>query len=143
MGSYKSADNWLPFMTQREWDAEVEMANRLFHGLKGPGSNPGLRGIPFYLAFMHTEHGLKILENNSRPGDPEIQNILPVLKEDFVDLCLRMIEGALTKVELEHQATVVTYKVPPTYGGKVKEFLGDRRVDLSKAYRLSQDSVDG
>ncbi|MFH0896713.1 MAG: hypothetical protein V1850_01520 [Candidatus Bathyarchaeota archaeon] len=140
MGSYKDANNWLPFMTYKDWDREVEIANKLFKGLKGRGSNPGLRGIPFYLAFMHTGKGLKILENNSRPGDPEIQNILPLLKDDFVDVCLRMIDGTLDRVELERKATVVTYKVPPTYGGKEKEFSGDRRVDLSEAYRLSKDS---
>jgi len=32
---------------------------------------------------------------------------------------------------------VATYKVPPTYGGRVKEHSGDRRVDLSKAEELS------
>ena len=139
MGSYKDVNDWLPFMIRDEWEEEVAVAKKLFRGLKGRGSNPGLRGIPFYLAFMHTGKGVKILENNSRPGDPEIQNLLPILKDDFIDVCLRMIEGALNKVEFERQATVVTYKVPPTYGGKMKEFTGDRRVELSEAYRLSRD----
>jgi len=138
MGSYKDVENWLPFMSREEWEREVDIANKLFKSLKGRGSNPGLRGIPFYLAFMHTRDGLKILECNSRPGDPEIQNLLPILRGDFVDVCLRMVEGTLTKVEFERQATVTTYKVPPTYGGKEKEFTGDRRVDLSEAYKLSK-----
>ena len=51
--------------------------------------------MPLYLAFMHTAGGPKILEDNSRPGDPEIINILPVLKDDFVDVCFRMVEGTL------------------------------------------------
>ncbi len=140
MGSYKDAGNSLPFMSSGEWEREVGIADKLFRGLKGRGSNPGLRGVPFYLAFMHTGEGLKILECNSRPGDPEIINILPVLKSDFVDVCLRMVEGTLTGVELERQATVVTYKVPPTYGGRAKEFSGDRRVDLSEAQKLSEES---
>ena len=139
MGSYKDVGYWLPFMTQKDWETEVDIANKLFRGLKGRGSNPGLRGIPFYLAFMHTKKGLKILESNSRPGDPEIQNLLPILKDDFVDVCLQMVEGTLKGVEFERQATVVTYKVPPTYGGQIKEFNGDRGVDLSRAYRLSED----
>ena len=50
-----------------------------------------------------------------------------------------MVEGTLKGVEFERQATVVTYKVPPTYGGQIKEFNGDRGVDLSRAYRLSED----
>ena len=136
MGSYKDANDWLPFMIQNDWTEEVKIAKKLFRALKGRGSNPGLRGIPFYLAFMHTGKGAKILENNSRPGDPEIQNLLPILKDDFTEVCLRMIEGTLNKVEFEPQATVVTYKVPPTYGGKMKEFIGNRRIDLSEAYNL-------
>ena len=91
MGSYKDVGNWLPFVTQDEWESEVNIANKLFRKLKGRGSNPGLRGVPFYLAFIHTGKGVKILENNSRPGDPEIQNLLPILKSDFIDVCLRML----------------------------------------------------
>jgi phosphoribosylamine--glycine ligase len=95
---------------------------------------------------MHTENGLKILENNSRPGDPEIINILPVLKDDFVDICFKMIEGNLTKIELVKAATVVTYKVPPSYGGYDealptafdKNEVG-KPVDLSKAYGLHRE----
>ncbi|MDH5440139.1 MAG: hypothetical protein OEY31_06005, partial [Candidatus Bathyarchaeota archaeon] len=98
--------------------------------LKGRGSNPGLRGVPFYEAFIHTSRGPKILENNSRPGDPEIQNILPILKDDFVDICFRMIEGNLTKIDIDRKATVVTYKVPPNYGGYADSF--PNRVNLKQ-----------
>ncbi|MCJ7632526.1 phosphoribosylamine--glycine ligase, partial [Candidatus Bathyarchaeota archaeon] len=76
-------------------------------------------------------------EINSRPGDPEILNILPILKDDFVDICYSILDGKLTRVELEPEATVVTYKVPPTYGGKEKEYLGNRQVDLSGVDTLS------
>ncbi|MFB0504285.1 MAG: hypothetical protein ACETWE_10665, partial [Candidatus Bathyarchaeia archaeon] len=85
----------------------------------------------FYEAFIHTGKGSKILENNSRPGDPEIQNILPILKDDFVDICFRMIEGNLTKIDIDRKATVVTYKVPPNYGGYADSF--PNRVDLKQA----------
>ena len=139
MGSYKDVGDWLPFVTKDEWESEVNIANKIFRELKGRGSNPGLRGVPFYIAFMHTGKGLKILENNSRPGDPELQNLLPILKGDFIDVCFQMVEGTLKKVEFERKATVVTYKVPPTYGEKMKKFTGDSRVDLSGAYRLSRD----
>lgn len=139
MGSFKAATNWLPFTGRDVWEQEVHVAEQLFKELKGQGCNPNLRGIPFYLAFMHTGRGLKILECNSRPGDPEIQNLLPILKDDFVDVCFKMIDGTLSDVSFERQATVVTYKVPPTYGGKVDVYAGDRKVDLSKANRVSSD----
>lgn len=139
MGSYKAKLQWLPFMTSRDMEGEVRAMDRIFRRLKGRGSNPGLRGVPFYGAFMHTSRGAKILENNSRPGDPEILNILPVLEDDFVDVCYRILEGTLTKVRVAPKATVVTYKVPPTYGGKTGVYSGDKEVHLSQAYRLSEE----
>jgi phosphoribosylamine--glycine ligase len=139
MGSFKDTTDWLPFTGRDVWEHEVHIAKKLFQELKGQGYNPNLRGVPFYLAFMHTGSGLKILECNSRPGDPEIQNLLPILKDDFVDVCFQMVDGTLGNVAFERQATVVTYKVPPTYGGKVDTYTGDRRVDLSKAYQISSD----
>ncbi len=122
MGSYKDTGDYLPFMTENDKEKEEEIVKRIFKKLRGRGSNPGLRGIPFYEAFMHTGKGPKILENNSRPGDPEIQNILPILKEDFIDVCFRIIEGNLTGVKIESKATVVTYKVPPSYAGYMEVF---------------------
>ena len=122
MGSYKDEGDILPFMSREDREKEERIVKRIFAELRGDGYNPELRGIPFYEAFIHTAEGPMILENNSRPGDPEIQNILPVLKDDFVEVCLRMIEGTLTRVEVEKKATVVTYKVPPNYGGYAEVF---------------------
>lgn len=140
MGSYKDVRDWLPFMTRKDWEDEERVVEKVFGHLCGRTRNMGLLGIPFYVAMMHTAEGVKVLEINSRPGDPEIQNILPILKDDFVDLCYAILDGNLTRVEVEPRATVVTYKVPPTYGGKEKEYLGDRRVDLSGAEALVEKS---
>jgi phosphoribosylamine--glycine ligase len=139
MGSYKAKLKWLPFMTSRDFEGEAKAMDRIFRRLKGRGSNPGLRGFPFYGAFMHTGRGAKILEINSRPGDPEILNILPVLEDDFVELCFRILEGTLTSVRLASKATVVTYMVPPTYGGKTRVYSGDKKVRLNQAYKLSEE----
>jgi len=98
--------------------------------------------MPFYVAFMHTADGAKILEINSRPGDPEIQNIMPILRDDFVEVCFRMLEGTLKRLECDEKATVVTYAVPLTYGGYRKKFSGSKRVDLSDAYKLREKYGD-
>ena len=144
MGSYKDTRAILPFMTLADREKEIEIMNEIFKELKGKGSNPELRGIPFYDAFIHTNTGPKILENNSRPGDPEIQNLLPILKDDFVDVCFKILDGKLRRVEFEEKATVVTYKVPPNYGGyattftnRVKRDEMGKPVDLSGAYELN------
>ncbi|MDH5449866.1 MAG: hypothetical protein OEX77_03040 [Candidatus Bathyarchaeota archaeon] len=117
MGSYKNVGDWLPFMDSSDEGKEIEIIDKIFNKLKGRGSNPNLRGIPFYCAFIHTSTGPKILENNSRPGDPEIQNLLPIMKDDFVEVCFRILDGNLRRVEFEKQATVVIYKAPPDYAG--------------------------
>ena len=98
MGSYKDVVDWLPFLTAAEREQELALANKVFKGWKTKISDDtALRGVPLYLAFMHTGKGIKILEINSRPGDPEIMNLLPVIKDDFVDVCLKMIEGNLNE----------------------------------------------
>jgi phosphoribosylamine--glycine ligase len=145
MGSYKNAGDILPFMTARDREKEIELVNKVFGELRGKGSNPELRGIPLYVAFIHTDKGPKILEVNSRPGDPEIMNLLPVLKDDFVEVCYNMRDGNLGKVSFLDKATVVTYKVPPNYGGYVTVFPDrvdktkvDTAVDLTGAQQLAE-----
>jgi phosphoribosylamine--glycine ligase len=146
MGSYKSVDETLPFMTSAERAKEKEIVTKIFEKWRSKANDvSGLRGMPLYVAFMHTGKGCKILENNSRPGDPEIINILPILKDDFVDVCFRMLEGNLTQIGLEKMATVVTYKVPPNYGGYSTMFPDhvnkddiESPVDLARAYELSE-----
>jgi len=144
MGSYKDVSDVLPFMSDADRAKEIAIVTKIFEKLKA-ADNKALRGIPFYVAFIHTSKGPKILENNSRPGDPEIQNILPILKDDFVDVCYKILEGNLTRIELEKAATVLTYKVPPNYGGYSSIFPNfvnkkeiGKPVNLIKAYELTR-----
>jgi len=145
MGSYKDVGDVLPFMTADERAKELDTVERIFDKWSRKVSDrSGLRGVPLYLAFMHTGKGPKILEDNSRPGDPETMNVLPIMKDDFVDVCYKMIEGNLTHVTFDKAATVVTYKVPPSYGGYMDAFpdrVSDdatKSVDLTKAYALER-----
>jgi len=149
MGSYKDAGDLLPFITTVDREKEIQVVNKVFNELRKRAESTDLRGVPFYDAFIHTGKGPKLLENNSRPGDPEIQNLLPTLKDDFVDLCYKILEGNLTRVNLEEKATVVTYKAPPSYGEYINAFPErvktdeiDTSVDLSEAERLSKKYGD-
>jgi phosphoribosylamine-glycine ligase len=146
MGSYKDTGDKLPFLTAAEREEELALANKIFNGWKAKIKDASaLRGVPLYLAFMHTGHGIKVLENNSRPGDPEIINLLALIQDDFVDLCFKMIEGNLTSVKLEKAASVLTYKAPLDYGGYAEVFPNqadkaavNTPVDLSKACALTK-----
>ena len=150
MGSYKNTGDVLPFLTKDERTREKEIVTRIFEKWKIRAEDKtALRGVPLYVAFMHTGKGPKILENNSRPGDPEIINILPIMKDDLVDICYKILEGNLTHIALEEAATVVTYKAPPNYGGYADAFPNlvnldevDKPVDLEKAYELSKKYGD-
>ena len=149
MGSYKDSGDILPFMTSNDRQKEIEIIEKIFKKLRGKGSNPELRGIPFYDAFIHTGKKPIILENNSRPGDPEIQNLLPILKDDFVEVCFKILDGNLRRVEFEQRATVVTYKAPPGYGGFMNVFPErvdrseiNKPVDLVEAHKLREKYGD-
>jgi len=149
MGSYKDKADTLPFMTKVDRDKEIEIVNKVFKELKKRADETALRGVPFYDAFIHTAKGPKLLENNSRPGDPEIQNLLPILKDDFVDVCYKILEGNLTSVNLEKKGTVVTYMAPPNYAGyasafpeRVNTVEANQPVDLSEAQKLSRKYGD-
>jgi phosphoribosylamine--glycine ligase len=66
----------------------------------------GRRGRPFhgvlYAGLMIGADGPKVLEFNTRFGDPETQAVLPRLRSDLVDLCLSAREpGGLAGAEAE------------------------------------------
>ncbi len=138
MGCYKDVEDRLPFMSRKDLEDALRITKNLFRELKGEGRNPGLRGMPLYMGFTCAADGVKVFEVNSRPGDPEIMNLMPVLRDDFVDSCYAMIEGRLRNLDFAPLATVVTYATPMTYGGYRKKYSGSRLVDLSDAQKLRE-----
>lgn len=62
-------------------------------------------GRPFkgclYFGLMLTADGPKVIEYNSRFGDPEAQVVLPRLKTDLVDIMEAVIDGTLEKQPIE------------------------------------------
>ncbi len=138
MGSYRSEEDYLPFMTQSDRETEIEIATKIFHRLRESGEGSSLRGTPFYIAFIHTAGTPKILEINSRPGDPEIMAVLPTLEDDFVDICFGMVNGTLKKPSFRREAAVLTYAVPLTYGGYREHYTGSSVVNLEQVYKLAE-----
>jgi len=58
------------------------------------------RGI-IYFGLILTGEGVKVIEYNSRFGDPETQVVLPLLKNDLIDITDAVIDGRLDEIELE------------------------------------------
>ena len=125
MGSYSCPDGFLPFLTQGEYEESASILQKVIEALY----KENCRYIgPVYGQFMLTAEGPKIIEINARFGDPEAMNVLSLLQSDFVDLCMAMIEGNLTrrKLLMDQRATVCKYVVPEGYG--VQSKIGEKIV---------------
>lgn len=141
MGSYKAEGNILPFMEESDWEKALETGKKLHKALKEEGDKEGLRGFPLYMAYVCNSDGIKVFEINSRPGDPEVMNILPILEEDFVKVCHKILDQELNTLEFEDKATVVTYKVPWDYG-RDEDYKGDKKIDLSEVKQMEKEYED-
>ena len=54
-----------------------------------------------YFGLMKTKDGMKVIEYNSRFGDPETQVLLPMLKTDLMDIFESITDERLDEVEIE------------------------------------------
>jgi len=88
-----------PFITK-------EIEETIFNKIITPTlSTMNKNGHPFkgilFSGIILTDKGPKLLEFNTRFGDPETQVILPRIKTDFIDLIEAAIDGNLTKTKIE------------------------------------------
>ena len=118
MGSYSDADHLLPFLTRKDHNAALTTMRATVDAM-------ARRGTPFkgilYGGFMATRDGVRLLEYNVRFADPESMNVLPILEDDFLELCEKLVDGSLpTAARFARKATVCKYVVPPGYGTKPK-----------------------
>lgn len=107
------------------------------------------RGI-LYPGIMVTKSGPKVLEFNSRFGDPETQVYLTLLENDLLELMLACVEGSLDKHQLRWKqgASVCVIMASAGYPGKYekgKEITGielaesDPSVKVFHAGTISKD----
>jgi len=120
MGSYSDADRTLPFMTDADYEAAVDVLEATVDAL------PEYKGV-LYGQFMLTADGVKVVEFNARFGDPEAMNTLPVLSTPFIDVLTAARDGeSLPDLAFDDRATVCKYAVPegyptnPTAGAKIE-----------------------
>jgi phosphoribosylamine--glycine ligase len=109
MGSYSDTGLSLPFMTEGDYAAAVDVLDTVVEAL------PDYKGV-LYGQFMLTDEGPKVVEFNARFGDPEAMNTLPVLDTPFIDVLTAARDGdPLPELSFSGEATVCKYAVPDGY----------------------------
>jgi len=92
MGAYSPA----PVMTQDRIDRVIDDI------IKPTVAAMAARGTPFkgvlYAGLMITSEGPKLIEYNTRFGDPECQVLMMRLKDDIVTLMMASVDGTLDRV---------------------------------------------
>jgi len=101
------------------------------------------RGTPFhgvlYAGLMIGPEGAKVLEFNTRFGDPETQAVLPRLRSDLLELCLAAREpGGLAGVEAEFADEWAVTLVLASAGYPASSSKGDVIDGLDAAAELAE-----
>lgn len=146
MGAYSPA----PLMTpELERLVQKEVLNPCLRAMKRNGTP--FKGI-LYAGLMVTEEGPKVLEFNTRFGDPECQPLMMRLKSDLVPLLEASIDGTLKKqkVEWRRESAVCVVMCSGGYPGdyeKGKEITGLAEATQAhegvKVFHAGTKKVDG
>jgi len=122
MGTYSDAGGSLPFLTEADL-AEAHAIDQSVCEALHKETGERFKGI-MYGGFIATSSGVRLIEYNARFGDPEVMNVLPILKTDFIAICEAIIGGTLgggaggtggVAIEFEGLASVVKYVCPEGY----------------------------
>jgi phosphoribosylamine--glycine ligase len=101
------------------------------------------RGLPFhgvlYAGLMIGPEGPKVLEFNTRFGDPETQAVLPRMRSDLLELCLATRQpGGLAGVEAEFSEDWAVTVVLASAGYPESSSKGDAIEGLAGAAELAE-----
>jgi len=103
------------------------------------------RGIPFtgclYPGLMMTKNGPKVVEFNSRFGDPEMESYMRLLKTDLFDILNACAEGKLSKIKINWSREYACCIVLTSAGYPATSHKGDVIYGLEKASKLKDVEV--
>jgi phosphoribosylamine--glycine ligase len=133
MGSYSCKSHLLPFMKNEDYEKALDIIRRTLYVFK---KETGKICTGFlYGQFMKTKKGIKLIEYNFRPGDPEWINTIFVLKNNIMDIILDLLQGIEPVVCFEEYATVCKYIVPVGYPEKLNQVL-DIELDIEAIKKI-------
>jgi phosphoribosylamine--glycine ligase len=113
MGSYTCADGSLPYLTDEDHDTALGILRATMAAL-AEHDDTTYTGF-LYGQFMRTAAGVRLIEYNARPGDPEWLNTLCVLEDNLIDLVDAVSRGETVEPRFRSSATVCAYVTPPEY----------------------------
>ncbi|MCL4453526.1 MAG: phosphoribosylamine--glycine ligase [Candidatus Thermoplasmatota archaeon] len=142
MGSISDRNFILPFITIDTVNEAREILKKIVDSMREDGN--AFKGV-IYGQFMDTDHGVKVIEVNSRFADPEGINVLTLLKSNLVDIFLDIYSETLKdNIKFLNKATVLKYIVPPGYGIKPAESEITIKDNIeSDRFKLYYSSVSG
>jgi phosphoribosylamine--glycine ligase len=133
MGSYSDRGMILPFMDKLDY---IKAINVMLKTLEAYNEETGENCKGFlYGQFMKTKDGIKLVEYNFRPGDPEWLNTMVVLEDSLLDIVKYLYENVSKPIHFEEKATVCKYIVPKNYPEKLNEIL-DIKFDINEIKKL-------
>lgn len=117
MGSMSCENHLLPFLSISDRQIAETINTKVIEAISFENNAFDYKGV-LYGSFIKTPtNEIKIIEYNVRFGDPEGINVLHILNEDFLRVCLRVVHGALLQpVSFKHTNTLLRYLVPKGYG---------------------------
>ena len=115
MGSYSCEDHLLPFLEKKDIEEGIKITQNVAGALHRE-TGEYYNGV-MYAGLIVTKNGVKLLEYNSRFGDPEAMNVLALMETNFADVCNSIISRQLHKIKINfrNEATVCKYIVPQGY----------------------------
>lgn len=136
MGSYSDNGWLLPFMNHADYREALQIIKKTLTAFNVETS--GWCSGFLYGQFMLCSDGVRLVEYNFRPGDPEWMNTVTVMNDNLAYVVKELMDGKPPRPTFMKKATVCKYLVPPGYPGKLYQNL-DIQLDDN---HLEQNDVE-
>jgi phosphoribosylamine--glycine ligase len=138
MGAFTSKDGLLPFLTQEDLNVCHELMKNVIYKLnKNDNVFNGVLNGGF---FKSADGTIKLMEFNSRIGDPECLNVMELINGSTLDLVNSCIHGISLnhRISFRNKATISVYLVSQNYPSPVSEnttfFVNEDIIIQNKAH---------